>query len=51
MMRSERLTCTFLPKAYPLVDVIDWSSFPSGHKISIETGIYWLLALETFFHA
>ena len=47
MMRSERLTLTFLPKVSPLGDVTYWFSFPSGHTLSIETGISWLLALES----
>ena len=50
-MRSERLTWTFLPKASPLGDVTYWSSVPSGHILSIETGISWLLALEPLFYA
>ena len=45
-MRSERLTWTFLPKDSPLGDVTYWSSVPSGHTFSIDTGISWLLALE-----
>ena len=41
----ERLTWTFLPKASPLGDVTYWYSVPSGLTLSIDTGIYWLLAL------
>ena len=50
-MRSERLTLTFLTKASPLGDVTHWFSFPSGHTLSIETGISRLLALEPPFCA
>ena len=32
-------------------DVTYWSSVPSGHTLSIETGIFWLLALEPSFCA
>ena len=51
LMRSERLTLTFLPKASPLGDIAYWSSAPSGNTLYIETGIYWLLALELPFCA
>ena len=50
-MRLERLTLTFLPKVSPLEDVTYWFSFPSGHILSIETGVSWLLALEPLFCA
>ena len=50
-MRSERLTFNFLTKASPLGYVTYWFSFPSRHTFSIETGIYWLLALELQFCA
>ena len=50
-MRSERLTLKFLPKVSPLGDVTYWFSSPSGHMLSIETGISWLLALEPSFYA
>ena len=50
-MRSERLTLTFLTKASPLGDLTYWFSFPSGHTLSIETGISRLLALEPLFCA
>ena len=50
-MRSERLTLTFLPKASPLGDVTYWFSFPSGHTLSIETGISRLLTLEPLLRA
>ena len=45
-MRSELLTSTFLTKASPLGDVTYFSSVPSGHTLSIETVISWLVALE-----
>ena len=51
LMRSERLTWTFLPKYSQLGDVTYWFSFPYGHTLSIETGIYRLLALEPLFCA
>ena len=50
-MRSELLTLTLLPKASPLGDETYWFSFPSGHTLSIETGISRLLALEPLFCA
>ena len=48
-MHSERLKWTFLPKAYPLGDVTDFSSFPSRHIFSIHIGISLLLSLEPLF--
>ena len=49
-MCSERLTLTFLPKASSLGDVTYWSSVLSGHTLSVETGISWLLAIELSFY-
>ena len=45
-MSLEQLTWTFIPKYYPLGDVTYWFSFPLESTLSIETGSYWMLAIE-----
>ena len=39
------------PQVLPFWDVTDLSSVPSGHTLSIETRIYWPLAIEPSFCA
>ena len=51
LMRLECLTWTFLSKSSPLGNSMYWYSLPSGHKLSIETGISWILALYPSFYA
>ena len=41
----------YQPVTSPLGDVTYWSSVPSGHTFSIETGNSWILALELSFCA
>ena len=46
MVSLEHLTWKFLPKYFLLGDVAYRSSVPSGRTLYIDTGIYWILALE-----